>query len=187
MRKLIYAINMSVDGRCDHTQGMVPDDEILDYYARLVRDIDVFLYGRITYQLMVPYWPDIARNPAGQTDADVNYARAFAAVGKTVVFSRSPAGVEGNKTTLVRANLKEEVLKLKQEQGRDILTGGVSIPAQLMELGLIDEYRIVIQPLVVGAGRQLFDGGKPPERLQLKLVESRTFKSGWIMLRYLKQ
>jgi dihydrofolate reductase len=190
MRKLIYAINMSVDGRCDHTKLAPPDDEddgILDYYTRLVRDVDVFLYGRITYQLMVPYWPDIARNPAGQTKGDVDFARAFDSVSRIVVFSRSLARAEDERTTIVRANLKEEVLKLKQERGRDIWVGGVSIPAQLMELGLIDEYRIVIQPAVVGEGRQLFDGGKPPERLQLKLVESRTFKSGWIMLRYLKQ
>lgn len=189
MRKLIYAINMSVDGRCSHTLGLPPDDEgeILEYYACLVRDVDVFLYGRISYQLMVPYWPDIARNPEGQTKSDVDYARAFESVSKTVVFSKSLARVEDERTTIVRGNLKEEVLKLKQESGRDILTGGVNIPSQLMELGLIDEYRIVIQPIVVGDGRQLFDGVKPPERRPLKLVESRTFKAGWIMLRYLKQ
>jgi dihydrofolate reductase len=189
MRKLIYAINVSLDGRCDHTNldPPPPDDEVLDYYTRLVRDVDVFLYGRITYQLMVPYWPDIARNPEGQTKDDVDFARAFESVSRIVVFSRSLAGTEDERTTIVRGNLKEEVLKLKQEPGRDILVGGVSIPAQLMALGLIDEYRIVIQPLVVGEGRRLFDGGTPPERLRLKLVDSRTFKSGWIVLRYSKQ
>jgi dihydrofolate reductase len=184
MRKLIYAINMSVDGRCSHDKGLLPDDEILDYYANLVRDVDVFLYGRITYQLMVPYWPNIANNPAGETKADVNYAQAFDSVSKTVVFSRSLAGAEDKRTTIIRGNLKEEVLKLKEEPGRDILTGGVGLPSQLMELGLIDEYRVVVQPLIVGEGRQLFDGGKPPERLQLSLVDTRRFKSGWTLLRY---
>lgn len=186
MRKLIYAINMSVDGGCDHT-NLAPDDEILEYYTRLVRSVDVFLYGRLTYQLMVPYWPDIARDPTGQTKADVDFARAFDSVSKTVVFSRSLAGAEDGKTTMVRANLKDEVLKLKQESGRDILVGGVSLPSQLMELGLIDEFRIVVQPVVVGEGRRLFGGARPPQRLQLKLAESRTFESGWILLRYLKQ
>ncbi len=191
MRKLIYAINMSLDGCCDHTKVAPPpddDDGILEYYTRLVRDVDVLLYGRITYQLMVPYWPDIARNPTGQTKGDIDFAQAFESVSRMVVFSRSLARAEEEKTTIVRANLKDEVLKLKQERGRDILAGGVSIPSQLMELGLIDEYRIVVQPVVVGeGGRQLFGGAKPPERLQLKLVESRAFKSGWILLRYLKQ
>jgi dihydrofolate reductase len=189
MRKLIYAINMSLDGRCSHTLNLGPDDEgeMFEYYAGLVRDVDVFLYGRITYQLMVPYWPDIARNPEGQTKGDVDYARAFESVSKTVVFSRSLDRAEDARTTIVRGNLKDEVLKLKEERGRDILTGGVGIPAQLMELGLIDEYRIVVQPIVVGEGRQLFDGVKPPERLQLRLVDSRTFRSGWIVLRYSKQ
>lgn len=188
MRKLIYAINMSMDGRCSHDKGMPPDDEILDYYAGLVRSVDVFLYGRTTYQLMVPYWPNIARNPEGNTKADVNYAQAFESVSKTVVFSKSLSGTAADKrTVIVRGNLQEEVLKLKQEPGRDILTGGVAIPAQLMELGLIDEYRVVVQPLIVGEGRRLFDGGKPPERLQLQLVDTRTFTSGWILLRYLKR
>lgn len=187
MRKLIYAINMSVDGRCSHDLGLRPDDEILEYYAGLVRDVDVFLYGRITYQLMVPYWPDVARNPERRSKADVDYARAFESVSKTVIFSKSLARAEDERTTIVRGNLKEEVLKLKEERGRDILTGGVAIPSQLMELGLIDEYRVVIQPVIVGEGRQLFDGSKPLERLPLKLVDSRTFKSGWTMLRYLKQ
>jgi len=187
MRKLIYAINMSIDGRCSHDKGLLPDDEILDYYANLVRSVDVFLYGRTTYQLMVPYWPNIARNPEGETKADVNYAQAFESVGKTVVFSKSLAGAEDKRTVIVRGNLEEEVLKLKEEPGRDILTGGVGIPSQLMALGLIDEYRVVVQPIIVGEGRQLFDGGKPPQRLQLQLVDSRTFRSGWILLRYLKR
>jgi len=187
MRKLIYAINTSMDGCCDHTIGLVPDDELFEYYTRLVRDVDVFLYGRITYQLMVPYWPDIARSPAGQTKEDVDFARAFGSVSRIVVVSTSLARAEEEKTTIVRANLEDEVLKLKQERGRDILVGGISLPSQLMKLGLIDEYRIVVMPIVVGEGRRLFDGASPPERLQLKLAESRTFKSGCVLLRYLKQ
>ena len=186
MRKLIYAINMSLDGCCEHTIG-APDEEDFEYYIGLVRDVDVFLYGRITYQLMVPYWPDILRNPAGETKTDVEFARAFCSVGKTVVVSKSLAKAEEDNTTIIRANLKDEVLKLKQEAGRDILVGGISLPSQLMKLGLIDEYRIMVMPIVVGEGRRLFDGASPPERLQLKLAESRAFRSGCVLLRYLKQ
>lgn len=177
---------MSIDGCCDHT-NWVPDDEVFEYYTRLVRDTGALVYGRITYQLMVPYWPDIAKHPSGRTKADIDFAQAFDSVSKTVVFSRSLARVEEEKTRIVRVNLQDELLKLKQEPGKDILVGGVDIPSQLMELGLIDEYRILVYPMVAGGGRRLFGGVNLPERLQLKLVDSRTFKSGCILLRYLKQ
>jgi dihydrofolate reductase len=76
---------------------------------------------------------------------------------------------------------------LKQEPGQNILVGGVDVPSQLMKLGLIDEYRIVVAPIVVGEGRRLFEGVSLPEKLRLKLVESKIFKSGSVALRYLKQ
>jgi dihydrofolate reductase len=81
----------------------------------------------------------------------------------------------------------DEILKLKQEQGNDILLGGVDVPSQLMELGLIDEYRFVVMPTIAGEGRRLFEGVNLPEKCQLKLVESKPFKSGCVALRYLKQ
>jgi dihydrofolate reductase len=186
MRKIIYAINMTADGCCDHTK-VEPDDELHQYHAHLVRDADTLVFGRITYQLMVPYWPDVARNPSGQTKADVDFAQAFDSVSKIVVFSRSLASAEEEKASIVRADLQDEVIKLKRERGKDILVGGVSIPSQLMELGLIDEYRLVVQPTIAGEGRRLFDGVTLPERLRLKLVESTTLKSGCIALRYLKR
>jgi dihydrofolate reductase len=91
------------------------------------------------------------------------------------------------KTRIVRTNLRDEILKLKQEQGKDILVGGVDIPSQLMQLGLIDEYRFVVGPTIVGEGRRLFDGVSLPEKLRLKLVESKIFESGTVALHYLKQ
>jgi dihydrofolate reductase len=185
MRKIIYAINMSVDGCCDHTK-VVADDELLEYHTRLVRDVDVLVFGRITYQLMVPYWPDIAKNPSGQTKADNDFAQAFDSVSK-IVFSKSLARAEEEKTRIVRANLQDEMLKLKQQGGKDILVGGVSIPSQLMELGLIDEYRFVVQPMIAGEGRRLFGGVNLPERLQLRLVDSSILRSGGIALRYSKR
>src|SRR5882762_8759881 len=186
MRNLIFAINTTLDGCCDHTE-FNPDDETLEYFTHLTRDADTLLYGRKTYQLMVPYWPDVAKNPSGQTKADYGFAQAFDAINKIIVFSQSLASPDGEKTRIVRTSLHDEILKLKQEQGKNILTGGVTIPSQLVELGLIDEYRFVVHPIVVGEGRRLFDGISLQEKLQLKLVDSKTFKSGAIALRYLKQ
>ena len=186
MRNVIYAINTTLDGCCDHTKFR-PDEDTFEYFLHLVRATDTFLYGRKTYQLMVPYWPDRAKNPAGQTKAGYEFAQAFDAVGKIVVFSQSLAGAEGEKTRLVRTGLHDEVLKLKQEQGKNIMTGGVTLASQLAALGLIDEYHIVVHPIIVGEGRRLFEGINLQEKLQLKLVESTAFKSGAVALRYLKQ
>lgn len=185
MRNVIFAINLSADGCCDHTK-LIGDDEIHEYYAHLLRDIDLFVFGRKTYQLMVPFWPDVAKNPSGQPKAMNDFAQAFAAI-PIVVFSKSLESAEGENTRIVRSNLKDEILRLKQEPGKNILLGGVDVPSQLVELGLVDEYRIVVQPLVVGEGRRLFDGLNLPEKLQLKLVESKTLESGCVALRYLKQ
>jgi dihydrofolate reductase len=186
MRNLIYAINLSIDGCCDHTKFR-PAEDTFEYFVHLVRSVDTFLYGRKTYQLMVPYWPDVLKNPSGETKADYEYAEAFVAVDQIVVFSRSLDKVEEKNTRIVRTNLQDEILKLKQEPGKDILTGGVTLPSQLAELGLIDEYRIVVHPLVVGEGRRLFEEIKLQEKLQLKLVESTVFKSGSVVLRYVKK
>jgi dihydrofolate reductase len=185
MRNLIYAINTTLDGCVDHTK-FSPSEDVFDYFIQLTRDTGTFLYGRKTYELMVPYWPDVAKNPSEQANPDYEFARAFDAVEKIVVFSRSLESAEGEKTRIVRTGLRDEVLKLKQEQGKNIMTGGVTIPSQLAELGLIDEYIFVVHPIVIGEGRRLFDGINLQEKLQLKLAESTVFKSGTVVLRYLK-
>jgi dihydrofolate reductase len=104
-----------------------------------------------------------------------------------IVFSRSLESAEDKNTKIVRTNLRDEMLKLKQEQGNNILVGGVDIPSQLIELGLIDEYRFVVQPIIAGEGRRLLEGITLPQKLKLKLVESKIFKSGCVALHYLKQ
>jgi dihydrofolate reductase len=185
MRNLIYAINLTIDGNVDHTKGIV-DDELLEYYTRLVRDADLLVYGRITYQLMVPYWSDIAKNPSGETKADIEFAQAFESRNK-IVFSRTLDRAEGRNTIIVRTNLQGEILKLKQEQGNNILVGGVDIPSQLIELDLVDEYYFVIQPVFAGEGRRLLNGISLQKKSQLKLVDTRIFKSGSVALHYLKQ
>src|SRR5277367_2516229 len=184
MRKLIFAINTTLDGCVDHTKQSV-DEEKLEYFTHLTREADLQIFGRKTYQLMVPYWPDVLKNPS-ETKADTEFARAFDSTDK-LVFSRSLDSAEDKNTRIVRTNLRDEILKLKQEQGKNILAGGVDIPSQLMALGLIDEYRFVVGPIVAGAGRRLFEGVSLPEKLRLKLVESRALKSGTVALHYSKQ
>jgi len=183
MRKVIYAINITLDGCCEHTK-MIADEELLEHYTHLLQETDLLVYGRKTYQLMVPYWPDIAKSQS-ETKAENEFARTFDSLHK-VVFSRTLNGAEGN-TRIVRTNLQDEILNLKQAQGKNILVGGVDIPSQLTALGLIDEYRFVVQPILAGEGRRLLQGVRLPEKCQLKLVESKTLKSGCVALRYLKQ
>jgi len=183
MRNVIFAINVTLDGCCDHTK-MIADEEMLEYYTRLLRDADLLAFGRKTYQLMVPYWPDIAKNHS-ETKAENEFADAFDSINKAV-FSRSLESAEG-KTRIVRTNLRDEIVKLKQEQGKNILIGGVAVPSQLIELGLVDEYHFVVQPIVAGEGRRLLEGVSLQERLQLKLAGSKIFQSGCVALRYLKQ
>jgi dihydrofolate reductase len=181
MRKLVFAINMSLDGCCDHTK-FYPSEDTFAYFTQLTRDADTFLYGRKTYQLMIPYWPDVAKE-----DPSDEFAQAFDAVEKIVVFSQTLHSAEDKKTRIFSTGLQEEVLKLKQEQGKNIFTGGVALASQLAELGLIDEYYFVVHPLVVGAGTRLFEGINLQEKLQLKLVDSTVFKSGAVVLRYVKE
>jgi len=183
MRKLIYAINLTLDGCCDHTKGMA-DEELLEHYTDLLRDADLFVYGRKTYQLMVPYWPDIAKDHSG-TKAENEFADTFDSRDK-IVFSRSLDRAEGKNMRIVRTNLQDEILKLKQQPGKNILTGGIAIPSQLIELGLVDEFRFVVQPIIAGEGRRLLEGVSLEEKFQLKLVESKILKSGCVALRYLK-
>jgi dihydrofolate reductase len=184
MRNVIYAINLTLDGCFDHT-NTIADEALLEYSTDLLRGVDLLVFGRKTYQLMVPYWPDVAKNRSG-TKAEIEFAKTFVSKNK-IVFSQSLESAEDKNTTIVRTKLREEILKLKQEQAKNILIGGVHIPSQLIELGLVDEFRFVVQPIIAGKGRRLLEGIGLPEKLQLKLVESKIFKSGSVALHYLKR
>jgi dihydrofolate reductase len=183
MRKLIFAINITLDGCCDHTKQMA-DEETHEYFTELMREADLQVFGRKTYELMVPFWPEVAKNQS-MTKASNEFARAFDSV-KKVVFSRSLDRAEDRNTRIVRTNLRDEIVKLKQEQGKSILFWGVSVASQLIELGLVDVYRFVVSPILAGAGRRLLEEVSLPEKFRLRLVESKIFKSGCIALRYLK-
>jgi dihydrofolate reductase len=184
MRNLIFAINTTLDGCCDHTKG-VANEETHEYFTALLREVDLLVFGRKTYELMVPFWPEVAKNQS-MTKAENEFARAFDSIHK-VVFSRSLGRAEDRNTRIVRTDLRDEILKLKQEQGKNILVGGVSVPSQLIEFGLIDEYRFVVGPIIAGEGKRLLEGVSLPDNLQLKLVDSKIFKSGCVALRYSKQ
>jgi dihydrofolate reductase len=184
MRNVIFAINITLDGCCDHTKQLA-DEETHEYFTHLMEDVDLLVFGRKTYQIMVPFWPEVAKNQS-MTKASNEFARAFDSIDR-LVFSRSLDSAEDKKTRIVRTNLGDEILKLKKERGKNILVGGVDVPSQLIELGLVDEYRFVVGPIIAGEGRRLLEGVSLRESLQLKPIESKFFKSGSVALRYLKQ
>lgn len=185
MRKIIFGINVTIDGCCDHTKG-VPDSEVHNYFMQELKDSGTLLYGRKTYELMTPFWPDVAKNPEGHTKDMVDFAQAFVAVPQIVVVSQSLKKVEDKNTRIIHSNLKEEILKLKQQPGKNISLGGVELPLQLLKLDLIDEIQLVVHPVVAGKGRRLFDDLNLQNQLEFKLVETKVFKSGCVALHYVK-
>ena len=178
MRNVVFAINITVDGCCGH-ESVVADDELHEYFTGLLRDSDIEIFGRNTYHLMYPYWHDVAINQS-ESKATNEFARTFDSIPK-IVFSTTLKNVEWNNTTLLRSNLQEEVLRLKQQPGKSISVGGLNIASQLAQSGLIDEYHFLIQPIIAGKGPRLFESGKD---FTLELVGSKTFNSGVVALRY---
>lgn len=165
MRKLIFAINTTLDGCVDHTKQYV-DDEKLEYFTQFMRTVDLQVFGRKTYELMVPYWPDVAKDQSA-TKTEREFAQAFDATNK-LVFSSSLNSAEDGNTRIVRTNLRDEILKVKQEQGKNISVGGVDISSQLIELGLVDEYLFVVGPSLAGEGRRLLEGVSLPDATKTK-------------------
>ncbi len=183
MRKVVFGINITADGYCDHRDG-IADEELHEYFTGVLRNASVILYGRTTYQLMVPYWPDVARTQPGP-EAFNEFARVFDALDK-VVFSTTLQDVEGINTRIVRGNLAEEVLALKQQPGKDICVGSLSIASQLAARDLIDEYHFVVHPVIAGKGPRLFETVKLQDSLLLDLIGSKTFQSGVVAHQYRK-
>ncbi len=183
MRKVVFAINITTDGFCDHRDG-IADDELHEYFTNVLRNASLLLYGRTTYELMVPYWPDVARTQPGP-EAINEFARVFDSL-DMVVFSTTLQQVDGNNRRIVRGNVAEEVVALKQQPGKDILAGSLSIASQLSARGLIDEYRFVGHPVVAGKGPRLFETVKPQDSLRLDFIDSETFRSGVVALHYRK-
>ena len=180
MRKVIFAINITIDGYCGH-EGMIPDDDVHEHFTGLLRDSGVEIFGRNTYHLMYPYWHDVAVNQS-ETEVTNEFARTFDSIPK-IVFSTTLKSVEWNNTTLLHSNLRAEIMKLKAQPGKNISIGSLNIASQVAGWDLIDEYHFVVHPVIVGEGPRLFESGRS---LTLKLVGSKIFRSGVVALHYKK-
>lgn len=181
MRKLIAAINTTLDGVCDHTAGL-PDEEIHQHYTELLGTADAILYGRTTYQLM-EFWRTLLENPS--EDKSMNdFATAINRIRK-IVFSHTLKNVDWDSAKLSNQPLEKEVLELKQsrsEGSKDILVGSRSLIIQLMKRNLIDEYQFCVHPVVAGSGLPLFENIN--NRTILKLIKTKTFRGGAVTLYY---
>src|SRR4029078_2450640 len=149
MRKLIAAINMTLDGFCDHTT-MIADDEIHQHYNELLSNTGTLIYGRTTYQLMESYWQSVVKNPTGNKPMD-EFAVLIDNISK-IVFSRTLKNVDWKNTELKNEIIKEEILELKRQEGKNILVGSPGLIVALTQLDLIDEYQLVVQPIILGSG-----------------------------------
>ncbi|NHZ93320.1 deaminase [Massilia sp. CCM 8733] len=178
MRPLRYSINLTLDGCCDHRVG-IPDAELHRHAAETLARADALLFGRVIYQMMEAAW----RTPAPQgerPDWTAPFARTIGAAKKYVV-SSTLESVDWN-AELVRGDLRTTVEALKREPGNGLYTAGVTLPRALAEMGLIDEYELIVHPRVAGHGPTLFAG--LPRMLDLALVGRREFASGAVALRY---
>lgn len=183
MRKLIAAINLTLDGVCDHTAG-IPDEEIHQHYAELLDSADIILYGRTTYELM-QFWQELVKNPSGEKSMD-DFALTIDRIPK-IVFSHKlknaePEALGWDSAKLADKSLEETVKELKQQAGKPILAGSRSIILQLMKLNLIDEYQLCYHPVVAGGGLPLFEN--TGDRTVFKLIKTKVFSGGAIVLYY---
>jgi dihydrofolate reductase len=182
MRKVIAAINMTLDGFCDHTAG-IADDELHEHYNELLSQSGEMLYGRITYQLMESYWPKIVESPTGNRPVD-DFGVIIRNIPK-IVFSHTLKSLEWENSRLAKRSLKEEVSELNQQTGKDILVGSPSLITQLTNLNLIDEYQLCVHPVIIGKGLPLFKNIK--DTVNLRLLKTKAFVSGAIVLYYNKR
>ncbi|MBF04530.1 MAG: dihydrofolate reductase [Flavobacterium sp.] len=178
MRKIIGALNMTIDGICDHTTG-IPDEAIHEHYTELLQKGDAILYGRKTYELMT-YWQTILENPSEEKTMN-EFALAIDTIPK-IVFSNTLKEINWKSASLSQNNLKEEVIALKKQSGKAILVGSRSLIIALLQLNLIDELQLCIHPMVEGKGLSLFENIN--ERMVFNLVKHKTFTNGAIILYY---
>jgi dihydrofolate reductase len=179
MRKLIAAMNMTLDGFCDHT-AMIADDEIHQHYNELLSNAGTLLYGRITFQLM-EFWPTLLKNPSGNKTLD-EFAVTIDKIPK-IVFSHTLKNVEWKTAKLASKDIKEEILELRQETGKDILIGSPSLIVSCMNLNLVDEFQLCVHPVILGSGLRLLLKNIN-DAINLKLLKTKPFGCGAIALYY---
>ncbi|MEC0239833.1 dihydrofolate reductase family protein [Paenibacillus dokdonensis] len=185
MRKLVLFMHVSLDGYASDSNGgldWIPYNEEIEKYAEeVVAEVGSPVYGRTTYRMMESYWPTVLDNPNASRH-DMEHAKWVQDV-KKIVISGTMDKAEWNNTMLIKDNIAEEIKALKEEPGKNlVIFGSPGAAKTLLELGLIDEFLLTICPVVLGGGNSVFDGGV--EKIRLKLLSSRTFKSGIIATRY---
>jgi dihydrofolate reductase len=183
MGKVLYAMSVSLDGYIEAPNGDLswsnPDEELHQHFNDLERSIDTILYGRGLYETMAAYWPTADEDPSA-SQVEIEYAQIWKSKPK-VVFSKTLEQVAWN-SRLVRENIIEEVNRLKAQPGGFLSVGGAGLAASFMQLGLIDEYWLYIHPVILGSGKPMF--GELRDRINLQMVETHTFGSGVVLLRY---
>ena len=182
MRPLRYAITTTLDGCCHHEAGIPPDEESMGYWTAQMQRADALLLGRVTYEMMESAWrrPDTGTWPDWMQEWEIPFAETIDGAHKHVVSSTLDA-VDWN-AELVRGGLGEAVRQLKEEPGEGLFVGGVTLPRALADLGLIDEYEFLVQPVLAGHGPTLLAGLR--DRLRLELVDRTELRSGAVALRY---
>ena len=182
MRPLRYSINVTLDGCCHHEAGLPPDEDSMPYWTSQMEQADALIFGRVTYQMMASAW----RKPATGSWPDWvdKWQKPFAETidrAKKYVVSSTLSEVDWN-AELVQGDLAQAVRQLKQEPGEGLWVGGVTLPLALADLGMIDEYEFLVQPVLAGHGPTLLAGLR--ERIQLELVDRHEFRSGAVAVRY---
>jgi dihydrofolate reductase len=187
MRKLSLWMQVSLDGFTQGPAGEfdwpVVNEEVTQYFVYLAGEFDTFLFGRKVYELMAEYWPTADTQPSS-TDYDRKYAPIWRDTPK-IVFSRT-LGRAGWNTEVVGENIAEQIMKLKEQPGKGlVLFGGADMAATLIRLGLIDEYRLFVHPVILGGGTPLFPAFD--DRVDLRLVQTRTFDSAVVHVHYQRE
>jgi len=182
MGKLIAAMNMTLDGFCNHT-AMIADDEIHQHYNELLSNADTLIYGRVTYQLMESFWPTVVKKPTGNKPID-EFAVLIDNIQK-IVYSRTLKNVDWKNTTLKNEINKEEIAALKQSHNdgsKNIVVGSPGLIVALANLDMVDEYQLSVQPTILGNGLPLFKNIS--NRIDLKLIKTKTFSCGAVTFYY---
>ena len=180
MRKIIFAINTTINGSVDHTAG-IADDELHNFYTDLLNNVDVVLMGRKTYQLMESFWPVAHKDPRS-TKSILRFADKYNSI-KKIVFSETLKEVKWQNSQLADRNLQEIISELKNQDGKYISAGSLSIALQLLKLNLIDEFWIAVHPVISEKGPCLFEGVNIHKNLTL--VNTIALRSGVSIHHYL--
>ena len=182
MRPLRYSINVTLDGCCHHEAGLPPDDESMRYWTEAMARADALIFGRVTYEMMESAWrrPVTGTWPDWMGESEIPFAETIDQAKKYVV-SSTLSDVDWN-AELLQGDLGQSVQRLKEESGGGLFVGGVTLPLALADLGLIDEYEFLVQPVLAGHGPTLLAGLR--ERIELELVDRHEFRSGAVAVRF---